>query len=141
MIFVVKVALPLPTMVCAPGVSGFRCATQPCPTDRPVVPAGRLKRLPAGRTMFISDVSTSITGTEWPSTVTDGAVLTSIRSAQARNAASVVNCGSSNVLHSFEDATTRILVSDFTVHRGTPLGPNGATVLPPMFQHANAAPP
>src|SRR6185437_7981936 len=140
MIAVVKVALPLPTMVCVPGVSGVKCTTQPCPTDRPVVPAGRPKRLSAGRTMFISRVSTSFTGTEWPSTVTDGAVCTSACSAQARNSASVVRFGSSNVLHSFEDATTRILVPGFTVHDGTPLGPNGATV-PPRFQHANAAPP
>jgi hypothetical protein len=54
-IVVVKVADPLPTMVCVPGVSGFKSATQPCPKDRPVDPAGRPKRLSAGRTMFCDD--------------------------------------------------------------------------------------
>src|SRR5262249_59141264 len=139
MIFVVKEGA-LPAMVCVPGVSGSRCATQPCPTDRPVVPASRPKMLSAGRTMFIGRVSTSFTGTGWPSTVTEGAVGTSLCSAQARSSATVAPFPS-NVLHSNEDAATKILVPGFTVHEGTPLGPNGATVPPPRFQHANAAPP
>src|SRR5215831_12429686 len=138
MIFVVKEGEP-PTMVCVPGVSGFRCATQPCPTDRPVVPVGLPKMLSAGRVMFISRVSTSFTGTDWPSTVTGGALCTSICSAQARNSASVVPFPS-NVLHSTEADTTKILVPGFTVHDEMPLGPNGATV-PPRFQHPNASPP
>src|SRR5215831_17455044 len=141
MSFVVKVNEgPVPAMVCLPGVSGSTCATHPCPTDRPVVPAGRPKMLSAGRTMFIRGVSTSFTGTDWPSTVTEGAVCASLSSAQARNSASVVPFPSS-VLHSTEDAATRILVPGLTVHDGTPLGPNGATVPPLRFQHANAAPP
>src|SRR5262249_2136266 len=65
MIFVVKEGA-LPAMVCVPGVSGSRSATQPCPTDRPVVPPFRPKMLPAGRTMFIGRVSTSFIGTGWP---------------------------------------------------------------------------
>lgn len=121
MIFVVKVKEgALPTMVCVPGVSGSTCATQPCPTDRPVVPAGRSKMLPAGRTMFIGGVSTSFTGTEWPSTATEGAVCASLCSAQARNSASVVPFPS-NVLHSTEVAVTKILVPAFMVHDGPPL--------------------
>src|SRR5215831_8146125 len=139
MIFVVKGGA-LPAMVCVPGVSGSKCAIQPCPTDRPVVPAGRPKMLSAGRTMFIGGVSASFTGTLWPSTVTEGAVCASFCSAQARNSASVVPFPSS-VLHSSEDAATKILVPGFTVHDGTPLGPNGATVPPPRFQHVNASPP
>jgi hypothetical protein len=47
----------------------------------------------------------------------------------------------SSVLHSTENAVTKILVPGFTVHESTPLGPNGATVPPPRFQHPNAAPP
>jgi hypothetical protein len=90
--------------------------------------------------MFSSRVSLSVTGTGWPSTVTDGAVCTSLCSAQARNSASVVPFPSS-VLHSTEDAATKILVPGFTVHESMPLGPNGATVPPPRVQHPNAAPP
>src|SRR6266487_3527828 len=137
MIFVVKEG---PTMVCAPGVSESKSVTQPCPTDRPVVPAGRSKMLSAGRTMFISPVSASVTGTEWPSTVTEGAVFRSDLRAQVRNWPSVVPFPS-NVLHSNEDAATKIFVPDFTVHDLTGKGANGATVPPPMFQHANLAPP
>jgi hypothetical protein len=47
----------------------------------------------------------------------------------------------SNVLHSTEDAATKILVPGFTVHDGTLPGPNGVTVPPPRSQHPNAAPP
>ena len=83
--------------------------------------------------MFISRVSTSVTGTEWPSTVTEGAVVTSFCFAQARNSFSVVPFPS-NVLHSNECAATKILVPGFTVHDGMGLAPNGATV-PPRFQH------
>src|SRR6516225_3629401 len=141
MSLVVKVKVgPVPVMICVPGVSGSTCATQPCPTDRPVVPAGRLKMLSAGKTICISGVSTSLTGTDWPSTVTEGAVCASACSAQARNSASVVPFPSI-VLHSTEDAATRILVPGLTVHEGTLLGPNGATVPPLRFQHVNAAPP
>jgi hypothetical protein len=31
---------PTMTIVCVPGVSGCKSVTQPCPTDRPCVPAG-----------------------------------------------------------------------------------------------------
>src|SRR4051812_5298766 len=139
MISVVKEGVP-PTMVCVPGVSGCKCATQPCPTDRPVVPAGWPKTLSAGRTMLISRVSTSFTGTDWPSTVTEGAIFTSACLAQVRNSASVVPFPS-NVLHSNEDAATKILVPGVTVHDSTPLGPSGATVRRPRFQHPKSAPP
>src|SRR4029077_9212424 len=91
--------------------------------------------------MCSSPVSASVTGTGRPSTVTVGAVCASFCSAQACSSASVVPFPS-NVLHSNEDAATKILVPGFTVHDGTPLGLglNGATV-PPRFQHANAPPP
>src|ERR1700761_6712770 len=128
MIVVVKLADPLPTMVCVPGVSGFRSETQPCPKDRPVVPARWPKRLSAGRTMFSSPVSASVTGTDRPSTVTEGADFASLLTAQARNWASVRPAGlvsPGNVLHSNEDAATKILVPGFTVHDVAPLGPNG----------------
>ena len=111
--------------VCVPGVSGFKSETQPCPKDRPVAPAGRPKMLSAGRTMFSSPVSASVTGTDRPSTVTEGAVCASLLTAQARSWASVdwreVSPG--NVLHSNEDAATKILVPGFTVHDGMPAGP------------------
>src|SRR5262249_29429286 len=139
MIFVVKEGA-LPAMVCVPGVSGSRCATQPCPTDRPVVPASRPKMLSAGRTMFIGRVSTSFTGRGWPWRVTEAAVGTSLRPAEARGAATVAPFPS-NVLPSTEDAATKILVPGFTGHGGTPWGPTGRPVPPPGFQHANAPPP
>jgi hypothetical protein len=44
------------------------------------------------------------------------------------------------VLHSNEDAATKILVPGFTVHESTPSGANGATV-PPRFTQPNAGPP
>jgi hypothetical protein len=44
------------------------------------------------------------------------------------------------VLHSNEDAATKILVPGLTVHDSTPPGANGATV-PPRSRHANAEPP
>src|SRR5260370_30643509 len=139
MISVVKEGA-LPAIVCVPGVSGSKCATEPCTADSRVVPAGRPKMLSGGRTMFIGRVSTSFTDTDWPSTVTEGAVCTSLCSAQARNSASVVPFPS-KVLHSNEEAATKILVPGLTVHEGTPLGPTGPTVPPPRPQHANPAPP
>src|SRR5204863_1372934 len=93
----------------------------------------------SGRTMCSSGVSASVTATDLPSMAIEGAACRSAWRAQFRSWASVVPFPS-NVLHSNEDAVTKILVPGFTVHDLTPLGPNGATV-PPRLRHANAAPP
>ena len=76
--------------------------------------------LSAGRTMCSSGVSTRVTGTDLPSTVTAGTPNSSSRSfnafwAHSRNAVSFVPFPS-NVLHSTADAATNILVPGFTVH-------------------------
>ena len=100
--------------------------------------------LSAGRVMFSSRVSTSVTDTGWPSTVTLGATFTSPLRAHSRNAASGAGrpgVSPLNVLHS-NDVATNIWVPDLTVHDSTPAGagPNGASV-PPRSQHPNLAPP
>ena len=82
--------VPVTTIVCVPGVSGCHSATQPCPADRPCVPASWSKMLSAGRVIFSRGVSASVTGTDLSSTVTVGAVCTSFWRAHVRNAASVV---------------------------------------------------
>jgi hypothetical protein len=97
--------------------------------------------------MSSSGVSTSVTGTDTPSTVTLGVTFTSFLTAYFRNSSSVVPGGFGGssfgiVLHSTEDAATNIWVPDLTVHDSTPAGagPNGASV-PPRSQHPNLAPP
>src|SRR6478735_5053233 len=87
-------------IVCVPGVSGRRGATQPWPTDSPVVPAGSAKRLSLGRVIGRRGVSASVTCTGSPSRVTMDLVGLFTR-AQARSSASVLPFPS-NVLHSYE---------------------------------------
>src|SRR4029453_17248122 len=84
-------------------------------------------------------VSTSVTGTGRPSTVIVWVVTVwSAASAQLRSSASVVPLPS-QVLHSVDQATAKILVPGSVVHGPVPSGPNGARtpskwiqVLPPL---------
>ena len=132
-VVVVGTTLPPITIVWVPGGSGCRSATQPWPTESPPVPAGSPKTLFAGRTMSNSGVTTSVSGTDLPSRVTVGGSRTSDSDAHVRSSASEVP---SNVLHSTEEPTTKILVPGFTVHDSTPSGPNAATVPPPVRRAA-----
>src|SRR5437763_15267273 len=83
--------------------------------------------------MLRSPVSTSVTGTGWPSTLTVCVVIRlSARRAFARSSASLAppQVSPLNVLHSVVHAATKIFVPRMTLHFSAPLGPHGATMLP-----------
>jgi hypothetical protein len=99
--------------------------------------------LSLGRWMRRSPVSTSVTHTGWPSSETMTSVIPSSAAiAFARSSASLVppQVSPSNVLHSFVQPATKIFVRRLTVHESAPLGPNGATILPPKHEASFVAP-
>src|SRR6476659_7610600 len=123
---------------CVPGANGCKSATQPWATENACW-AGTPKMLFSGRSMVSSPVSTSLTGTDDPSTVTVGTWKpASAATAQARSSASFSpkNGGGSTVLHSDDSAVMKIFVPGFTVHVTVvvPSGTNGATVPPRSMQ-------
>src|SRR5215213_456305 len=130
------------SIVCVPRASGCNRMTQPWATDPPVLSTPVTpKMLSAGRSMLRSCVSTPLTGTGRPSTMTVGAAPASFCRAHSRNSGSVVpksKWSPANVLHSHVLAATKILVPRLTVHVKSPPGNgvNGATVLPPRSTHA-----
>ena len=118
------------TIVCVPGVSGCRSVTQPCATDRPVVPARQPENVVRGQD-DVQQGCLHLGHRHGLAVDGDGGryLHVALSRAHVRNSSSVVPFPS-NVLHSTEAAATNILVPGFTVHDSTPSGPNGATVPP-----------